>query len=95
MAFRAAQVTVMDNAGTKVVDAQAGDLEAWISVPMAPGGASGAIVVGGDFAVTVNDGFRLENQDNVLNLRVRPGDQLWAIAPAGTSTRAHVLIRSA
>jgi hypothetical protein len=90
MAFRASRFTVATSA-VQVVAAIAGDVEAWVEVPTGTG--SDAVFLGGDSSVTTGNGFRLENTDNALNVRLRPGDELWAIS--SSSQPVHALIRSA
>jgi hypothetical protein len=91
MAFRTARVTVGTTA-VQVLDAAAGDAEAWISVATEIVGDR--VFLGGDSSVTVSNGFRLENTDNVLNVGLAvAGDDLWAISSGPTNV--HVLIRSA
>lgn len=90
MAFRAAQPTVNTTA-MQLIAAVAGDVEAWVEVTTGIG--ADAVYLGGDSAVTTSNGFRLQDTDNILNVRLRPGDELWAIA--GASRSVNVLIRSA
>jgi hypothetical protein len=90
MAFRSSRNTV-GGIAVQIVDAVAGDVEAWVAVVTGTGADS--VFLGGDSSVTTSTGFRLENNDNVLNVRVRPGDELWAISTGSYSV--HTLIRSA
>lgn len=90
MAFRAAQLTVNTTA-IQVITAVAGDVEAWVEVTSGVG--ADAVYLGGNSSVTTSNGFRLQDTDNILTMKLRPGDELWAIASGARPV--NVLIRSA
>jgi hypothetical protein len=93
MAFRSSAVTINSSTPTAIIQAQAGDVEAAIGVD----GLGVEIYVGGS-TVSTSTGFPVTgnqfNNGGPLWLRVRPGDELWAIAVSGSPT-VQVLIRSA
>lgn len=86
MAFRSFKVDVTD-IPVQVFEAQPGDLDLWIR-------SDNLVVFGGDDQVAVTSGFSI-SPDGQFHTRVRPGDELWAVRDSATTSRLHLMVRSA
>lgn len=88
MAFRNISISLAAGVITKIIDAQAGDVDAWINVDV-----NDTYFLGGP-GVTTSNGLRLfGNSNNTFHTKVRPGDELWAVAP--NSIDVNVMVMSA
>lgn len=90
MAFRSeVHSSLADDVATQIVDAQAGDVDVWLF----PLGAASVYVGGSD--VDQSTGLPLV-ANSVFHVRVRPGDELWAISlTSDVHPQVRVLTRSA
>lgn len=85
MAFRVEQASVTAGSATLVFTAQPGDVEILVRP------ASG-LLLGGDSSVTASTGFS-HTTGSPLQVRVRPGDELWAYDASAVNVT--ILVRSA
>lgn len=88
MAFRSSAVAINTSTATKLFTAVAGDVEAWIC----SSSAGNMVAVCGPSTSFGNSIMIPSN--GPFNVRIRPGDELWAYATT-SSQSAVVLIRSA
>jgi hypothetical protein len=88
MAFRNISVSLVANTPVQILLAQAGDVDAWTNVD-----ANDPYYIGGPSVTTSNGLFLSGYSGNTFHTKVRPGDELWAVAPNNGSI--NILVRSA
>jgi hypothetical protein len=93
MAFRDILATINTSTPTLVFQAQPGDVEVWLNMVGAP--ATWTVLIGGDSSSqTFPLGAGQLSSDGPFHMRVRPGDEVWALSSITTHQIA-ALVRSA
>lgn len=101
MAFRSFRHT-LTSTPSKIIEAQAGDLEVWIIVAGGTGSGAFSAFLGGDDQVSNLNGFNIDitpgdpgQKKDTFHTKIRPGDEIWGVRVGAGTTILQLMVRSA